>query len=105
MAINYSWNFTLRVLPAAQGLSDIVSIVNWIYTGNDSNTGAYVDALAGSFTLPPPDPTAFIPLSSMTNATIQAWVESIIGPDNLTKMQNHIASKYANMTYQTTLPS
>ena len=103
MSINYTWSFNLDVLPSQDGLSDVVTKVNWIYTGSDSTTDAYIDALIGSFTLPAPLANTFIPIVQLTNETVRGWVEEIIGPNNLANMQSHIASSANNITYPVVL--
>ncbi len=92
--ITYTWNiFRLDCAPVENGLTDVVKIINWVYTGQDENgTSA---SMSNSYPLPSPTPESFTDYSTLTEETVISWLEGNLDVGYLqTYLANEIASQY-----------
>jgi len=92
--ITYTWGISrLECAPAENGLTNVVKIIHWIFTGKDENgTSA---AIGNSYPLPSPSPEAFTDYSTLTEETVIGWLESNLDVGYLqTVLVDEIASQY-----------
>jgi hypothetical protein len=92
--ITYTWGISrLECAPAENGLTNVVKIIHWIFTGKDENgTSA---AIGNSYPLPSPTPESFTDYSTLTQETVIGWLESNLDVGYLqTVLADEIASQY-----------
>ncbi len=74
MTVTYSYKINeLQTAPLLDGLSDVVTIVRFTYTGIDSDTG-YSGSFQGAIPMPTPDSGSFTPLNELTEDQVIEWV-------------------------------
>ncbi len=75
MAINYSYKIKeLEMAPALDGLSEVITLVRFTYTGVDADTG-FSGSFQGSVPMPAPNSGSFTPLGELTEAEVIEWVK------------------------------
>jgi hypothetical protein len=92
--ITYTWGISrLDCAPSENGLTDVVKVINWVFTGQDENgTSA---SMSNSYPLPSPSPEAFADYSTLTEETVIGWLEGNLDVGYLQRyLANEIASKY-----------
>jgi hypothetical protein len=92
--ITYTWGISrLDCAPSENGLTDVVKVINWVFTGQDENgTSA---SMSNSYPLPSPSPEAFTDYSTLTEATVIGWLESNLDVEYLhTYIESGIVSQY-----------
>jgi len=92
--ITYTWSISrLECAPAENGLTNVVKIIHWIFTGKDENgTSA---AIGNSYPLSIPSPESFTDYSTLTEETVIGWLESSLDVGYIkTRLSNEIASQY-----------
>ena len=96
MNIIYTWAIiSMEMAPSLDGLSDVVTLVRFKYTGTDSISG-YSGDFDGSTPVGTPDPNNFVPLQDLTEEEVIAWVKYVYNfahPSEvvLRKINNQIA--------------
>jgi hypothetical protein len=92
--ITYTWSISrLDCAPSENGLTNVVKVINWSFTGQDEN--GVLASLSNSYPLPSPSPEAFTDYSTLTEETVISWLESNLDVGYLqTVLANEIASKY-----------
>ena len=92
--ITYTWSILrLDCAPSENGLTNVVKVIHWGYTGQDEN--GISAALNNSYPLPEPNPEAFTDYSTLTEETVISWLESSLDVGYLqTKLAKEIASQY-----------
>lgn len=90
MPITYTWTInTLIGYPLFEGQTDVVTRVNYTITGDDGegHTADYTN-----WQPTPLDPSVpFIPYDELTPEIITGWVQSSLGPDRVTAIEESIA--------------
>tara|TARA_R110002167_G_scaffold197328_2_gene400366 strand:- start:434 stop:790 length:357 start_codon:yes stop_codon:yes gene_type:complete len=82
MNITYVWAITgMKMAPSLDGLTDVVTNVQFNYTGTDSESG-FSSIFNGAFPVPPPNSVDFIPLADLTEAEVIAWIQPIYPMDH-----------------------
>ena len=82
MNITYTWAITgMKMAPSLDGLTDVVTNVQFKYTGTDSVSGFSADFM-GAIPVGTPDPSDFVPLADLTEDEVIAWVQSIYPMDH-----------------------
>jgi hypothetical protein len=81
MAITYTWRITaIKKAPSLDGLSDVVTHLNFEYVGtdseNDSEGNAYTAQFSGACPIGVPDPENFTALTSLTEADVISWAQA-----------------------------
>jgi hypothetical protein len=81
MAITYTWGITaMKKAPSLDGLSDVITHVNFTYTGTDSETdsdgNAYTAVFNGACPISAPDSENFTALADLTEADVIAWAQA-----------------------------
>ena len=82
MNITYVWAITgMKMAPSLDGLTDVVTNVQFNYTGTDSDSG-FSSTFNGAYPVPPPSSASFVPLADLTEDEVIAWVQSIYNMDH-----------------------
>jgi len=78
--MNYEWTFpALHVARHADGLSNVVTDVDWRLTATDDEGHSAV--LTGRVGIADPDAGSFTDFDSLTAEQVQAWVEGQLGSE------------------------
>jgi hypothetical protein len=82
MANTYSWVInSMEVIPSVDGLSDVVTIVNWSYVGiNPTNIRGTVSSASN---MPLPTSENFTPYGNLTQDIVISWLESKLNVSDL----------------------
>jgi hypothetical protein len=95
--LTYNWNFNpLTCHTHLEGHEDVVMTVHWQYSAVSASidtTGPSYSAQnigTQSFTLDP-EQENFIPFEELTKETVQGWIETAMGEDRITQMQESLA--------------
>jgi hypothetical protein len=77
--MKFAWAFPQFVVnPSLDGLTNVVTAINWVCTGTDGNV---TSSASGTVNLGTPNPAQFTPYSDITQEMAYAWVsESISMP-------------------------
>tara|TARA_Y100001938_G_C7915272_1_gene341645 strand:- start:251 stop:577 length:327 start_codon:yes stop_codon:yes gene_type:complete len=74
MAINYTWKITaMKKAPSMDGLSDVVTHLNFDYTGKKGEIEA---TFHGACPVGPPDSENFTALADLTEADVIEWAKA-----------------------------
>lgn len=81
MAITYNWEITaMKKAPTLGDLTDVITHVNFKYTGTSSETDSDGNNPSGSFNgacpVGSPDADNFTALADLTEADVIAWVQA-----------------------------
>jgi len=81
MAITYTWAITaMKKAPSLDGLSDVITHVNFKYVGtddeNDSEGNPYTAEFSGACPIGAPNSDTFTALSSVTEANVIEWAQA-----------------------------
>lgn len=74
--MQFQWNFPQFIVnPSYDGLSNVVTAINWVCTGTD---GLVSSANSGTVKLGTPNPAEFVPYDQITQEMAYQWVSSSI---------------------------
>ena len=92
--ITYTWSISkLDCAPAENGLTNIVKVIHWGFTGIDEN--GVSASMSNSYPLSTPSPEAFTDYSTLTRETVISWLESNLDVGYIkSRLSNEIASQY-----------
>jgi hypothetical protein len=92
--ITYTWSISkLDCAPSENGLTNIVKIIHWSFTGQDEN--GISASMSNSYPLPSPSPEGFTDYSTLTKETVISWLESNLDVGYIKSiLSNEIASQY-----------
>ena len=92
--ITYTWSISkLDCAPAENGLTNIVKVIHWGFTGIDEN--GVSASMSNSYPLSTPSPEAFTDYSTLTQETVISWLESNLDVGYIkSKLSNEITSQY-----------
>jgi len=81
MAITYTWAITaMKKAPSLDGLSDVITHVNFKYVGtddeNDSEGNPYTAEFSGACPIGAPNAETFTALSSVTEENVIEWAQA-----------------------------
>jgi hypothetical protein len=75
MVLEYSYKIkALEMAPSLDGLSEVITLVRFVYTGVDTDTG-FSGSFQGATPMPAPNSGSFTPLSELTEAEVIEWVK------------------------------
>ena len=90
MAITYTWKITaLKKAPSLDGLSDVITHINFEYKGVD---GDHTASFWGACPVPAPDAEDFTPLADLTEAEVIEWAKENHPTDHM----NEVIEKQIN---------
>lgn len=82
MDITYTWKISgMKMAPALDGLTDVVTNVQFEYKGTDSVSG-FSSSFMGAIPIGKPNSADFVPLKDLTEIEVIAWVQSIYDMDH-----------------------
>jgi hypothetical protein len=92
--ITYDWNCkTVDAYIEQAGNDDVVYNVHWRVTGTTEQEGEqYSSTNIGTQQLNTADVTDFIPFDEVTNEQVVAWTQSAMGEEQVTSIEESIAS-------------
>tara|TARA_Y100000592_G_scaffold26626_1_gene42162 strand:- start:1891 stop:2253 length:363 start_codon:yes stop_codon:yes gene_type:complete len=113
MAISYTWDVkTVDTYPShtddnSNTESDVIYNVHWRLTGeddanNDADGSPQKGSVYGSINLDVSDLSSFTAFDSVTTSTVQGWVESALGSDEVTSLKSNIDAQIAEKVTPTT---
>jgi hypothetical protein len=109
MAISYNWNVsTVDTYPTLDNNADVIYNVHWKITGtddanNDSDGNALTADTYGTQTLNTKDISSFTAFASVNATTVQGWVETAMGADNVQARKNSIDAQIALLVTPTSV--
>ena len=109
MAISYNWNVsTVDTYPTLDNNADVIYNVHWKITGtddanNDSDGNALTADTYGTQTLNTKDISSFTAFASVNATTVQGWVETAMGADNVQAKKNSIDAQIALLVTPTSV--
>ena len=90
MAITYTWKITaLKKAPSLDGLSDVITHINFEYKGVD---GDHTASFMGACPVPAPDAEDFTPLADLKEAEVIEWAKENHPTDHM----NEVIEKQIN---------
>ena len=104
MAINYEWKITaMKSAPSLDGLSDVITHINFEYKGTDEdgNEGVF----NGACPIPAPDADNFTALASLTEADVIEWTKENHPTDHMNEViEKQISDKITPKNVETDMP-
>ena len=74
--MQFTWTFPQFIVdPMSDGLTNVVTAINWVCTGTD---GTISSSSSGTAKLGTPNPAEFVPYADITYAMAYAWVAGCI---------------------------
>ena len=101
MAISYAWDVsTVDTYPTKDSNSDVVYNVHWRLTAtddanNDADGNPQTSGVYGSQGLDTDSISSFTAFGSLDAATVQGWVETAIGADEVTALKEGLDAQIA----------
>jgi len=82
MELTYTWEITaMKMAPSLDGLTDVVTNVQFKYIGTDSISG-FSGTFNGAIPIGAPNPIGFVPLADLTQDEVIVWVQSVYQMDH-----------------------
>ena len=109
MAISYNWNVsTVDTYPTLDNNADVIYNVHWKITGtddanNDSDGNALTADTYGTQTLNTKDISSFTAFASVNATTVQGWVETAMGADDVQAKKDSIDAQIALLVTPTSV--
>ena len=74
--MQFTWTFPQFIVdPMSDGLTNVVTAINWVCTGTD---GTISSSSSGTAKLGTPNPAEFVPYADITQEMAYAWVSQCI---------------------------
>jgi hypothetical protein len=97
--MQFTWTFPqFIVTPVYDGLTNVVTAVNWVCTGTD---GTISSSASGTAKLGTPNPAEFIPYADITQEMAYAWVSGCI---SMSGVENGIATQIVQLSNPVSQP-
>ena len=94
--MQYTWEFPQFIVnPSSDGLTNVVTAINWVCTGTDRT---YTSSASCTANLGSPNPAEFVPYANITQQMAYAWVSQCI---SMPGVEAQIASQI-NLLSETT---
>ena len=94
--MQYTWEFPQFIVnTSSNGLTNVVTAINWVCTGTD---GIHTASTSGTANLGSPNPAEFVPYANITQQMAYQWVAGCI---SMPGVEAQIASQI-NLLNQTT---
>ena len=91
--MTFEWTFPQFIVsPTYDGLTNVVTAVNWVCTGTD---GTISSSASGTAKLGTPNPAEFVPYADITYAMAYAWVAGCI---SIPAVENGIAQQVQQLS-------
>ena len=90
--MSYEWAITaVKKAPTLDGLSNVVTHVNFNYTGTDADSGESA-VFSGACPIGSPDSESFTAIGNLTEADIIGWAQA----NHPTEHMNHVIEEEIN---------
>lgn len=87
MAITYEWKITaLKKAPSLDGLSDVITHINFEYTGTDDTSDKNTATFYGACPVGSPDKDAFTALKDLKEADVIEWAKANHPTDHMNEV-------------------
>ena len=97
MANTYTWSFPQFIVsPVYDGLTNVVTAVNWVCTGTD---GTISSSASGTAKLGIPNPVEFTPYADITQEMAYQWVSQCI---SMPAVESQIAAQINQLSQPVT---
>ena len=109
MAISYNWKIeSVDTYPTLDSNSDVIYKVYWRLTGtddanDDSNGNALTADTYGTQSLDTSDISSFKAFASVNATTVQGWVETAMGADDVQAKKDSIDAQIALLVTPTSV--
>jgi len=103
MAITYSWTIEQLQTFSNDENTGIVYVASYLFSGTDGQYGGGVYG-SESIAYTPNDPN-FIPYANLTEAEVLTWVQTALGANKISEMQNDIDLQIQNQINPLPVPS
>ena len=91
--MNFTWTFPQFIVnPTSDGLTNVVTAINWICTGSGNGITA---SNSGTVKLGTPNPAEFIPYADITQDMAYMWVSQNI---SMPSVEKAIAQQIENLS-------
>jgi hypothetical protein len=91
--MQYTWSFPQFIVnPQYDGLTNVVTAINWVCTGTDGN---FTSSASGTANLGSPNPAEFIPYADITQKMAYQWVSGCI---SMSGVEAQIATQIAQLS-------
>jgi len=90
MAITYTWEIDQNglITENTQGLTNVVTTIEASLLGNETHEGTeYNFRVPVVVPLSTPDSSSFTPYADLTQAQVNAWIESVLGTSVVTRFK------------------
>jgi len=95
----FTWTFPQFIVnPTTDGLTNMVTAVNWVCTGTD---GTISSSASGTAKLGTPNPAEFVPYADITYAMAYAWVSDCI---SMPAVETGIAAQITQLSQPVSQP-
>jgi hypothetical protein len=99
--ITYDWNCkTVDVHPQEESETNVVYNVHWIVTGVKED---YSVSNIGTQMVPLDPDSEFIPFEDLTNEIVVGWTKQTMGTEQVTQIEDNIASQIAELENPTSV--
>ena len=89
----FTWTFPQFIVnPTSDGLTNVVTAINWICTGTD---GTISSSSSGTANLGTPNPAEFVPYADITQSLAYQWVAGCI---SMPAVEAQIATQVAELS-------
>ena len=89
MAVAFNWKIErLECYPQVGDLENVVGKVHWRLFGHD---GEVQESIYGTCDIPLDAQAAFVPFEALTEATIVAWVQAMLGTETVDRHEASLA--------------
>lgn len=86
MNLSYEWKITaMKKAPSLDGLSDVITHVNFEYKGTDADSGEEA-VFNGACPIGAPDSESFTALGELTEADVIAWAQANHPTDHMNEV-------------------
>ena len=109
MAISYSWDVsTVDTYPTHNSQSDVVYNVHWRLTAEDdanqnSDGNNHKATVYGTQSVDTSDLSSFTAFADLSASTVQGWVETALGADELTSLKSELNAQIAEKVTPTSV--
>ena len=87
MAITYEWKITaLKKAPSLDGLSDVITHINFEYTGTDDTSDKNTATFYGACPVGSPDKDNFTDLKDLKEADVIEWAKANHPTDHMNEV-------------------
>lgn len=105
MNLSYEWKITaMKKAPSLDGLSDVITHVNFEYKGTDADSGEEA-VFNGACPIGAPDSENFTALGELTEADVIAWAKANHPTDHMNEViEKQISDKLTPKNVEVEMP-